>query len=280
MLIAGIIATVLLVFFGVGYCLLGYNLHFLNWVIEMMTDSVNKLGMKEEKDLKGQRIYVMREAKRSVRVNLYDSPDNRIRHPLFLAFDGKFTGGDADDVDDFCQELMKYLNMPVISIAYTKIDVHVTTYPQDEIADTVRYFRRNASEYRFDMSEYALLGMGAGGYLSLIAATSLVQDNIIPSGLIFIDPFVDYVAVSFVKAGMHPGPVSLITTSPSNDSQKIAEYEEALERYSLPHTKRHFMYNSLAQMTDMNNTDQQVLLRREDLLSFIRENLEHYFAVS
>ena len=34
MLIAGIIATVLLVFFGVGYCLLGYNLHFLNWVID------------------------------------------------------------------------------------------------------------------------------------------------------------------------------------------------------------------------------------------------------
>ena len=274
----GIIATVLLVLFGVGYCLLGYNLRFLNWAVEAMTESANRIGMKEESDLQGKRTYLKRDHKRAVRVNLYDSSNTENRTPLFLAFDGKFTGGDADEADEFCAELQKYLSLPVISVAYTKIDVHVTTYPQDEIADTVRYFRKHAAEYDFDMNNYAMIGFGAGAYLSLIAATALVQDNVIPSGLIFVDPFVDYVAVSFVKAGMHPGPVSLITTREQSGNRKIDEYEEAMIQYNLPYSRKNFLHHDLRDLIAKESEDEQIRLRKQDFLSCIREKLELFYS--
>ena len=54
----GIIATVLLVFFGVSYSLLGYNMRFQDWIIQYMSAKAMTKNMKEETAIKGTRVWV------------------------------------------------------------------------------------------------------------------------------------------------------------------------------------------------------------------------------
>jgi acetyl esterase/lipase len=223
----GIIATVLLILFAILYSLLGYNNVFRDRFIEHITEQANKTDMKDESLLKGERIYIPREGRRSVRVNLYRYADEDPSPVLFFAHGGNFLNGDSDLDDAFCESIAEEWKVTVVSISYTKIKEHVTTYPQEEIRDTVVWFRKHADEYHLNKNRFILMGKEAGAYLSLLAAVMLVSTGVMPSGVIFVNPFIDYVAVSLAVAGLHPGPVALALTQMTD---MYDEYDEELDR--------------------------------------------------
>lgn len=225
MLIIGILATVLLAMFGILYSLLGYNLGFRNHFIERITKEATDAGMKKESLLKGRRMYIEREDLRPVRVNLYRPGNEEILPVIFMAHGGNFTDRDADDIDDFCVWLAEELQVNVVSISYTKIKPHVTTYPQEEIRDTIMYFRKHGREYNMDMKRFLTMGAEAGAYLMLNAELAVIQKGAVPYGTIMFDPFLDYVAVSLAQAGRHPGPVALVLSGRDNDEADRYEFE-------------------------------------------------------
>lgn len=226
LLYIGILANVILIFGGIGWCLLGYNNVFMNWVIESMTARATAAGMKE--NIQGERIYVKRENKRSVRVNLYRAPEAN-RPVIFVAHGGNFYDHDADDIDDFCIALSEKMNMSVVAVSYTKVDVHVTSYPQEEIGDVIRYFADHAGIFDMDMENYIMMGIEAGAYLSLISGVHMTQKAFFAKAYVFINPFLDYVPISFAQAGWHPEPVLLLFTN-EDSGEKAEEYQDVLAR--------------------------------------------------
>ena len=229
LLYIGIISTVFLAFFGVGYSLLGYNTNFQNWLIESVSAKAQTANMKDESELLGKRVYVKRKA-RDIRVNVYRPDTDEILPAVFFAHSSSFVDSDADESDGFCDWFSKEFHCAVFSVNYTKIDVHVATYPQDEIADAVRYFRSEAEAYGIDRNRFVMMGISAGAYLSLIASLHLIQKGIIPHGYIMVNPFIDYTAVSFALAGIHPEPLALITTGKETRPGRWEEYHDALRR--------------------------------------------------
>lgn len=223
----GIIATVLLVLFGISYSLLGYNMRFQDWIIQHISAKAMKENMKEENAIRGKRVWVPHRG-RDTRVNVYRPQTDEILPAVFFAHGSDFTDGDADEWDDFCLSMSEELNCVLFSVSYTKIGVHVSTYPQTEIVESVRWFRQHSAEYGFDKNNFLMMGIEAGAYLSLIAALHLIQGGIIPRGYIFVNPFIDYTAVSFAQAGMHPDPGALILTGEEKRKGRWDEYLDAL----------------------------------------------------
>lgn len=223
----GIVATVSLVMFATAYSFLLYNASFQNWVIETLSARANTVNMKEESSLQGTRFMVPRE-NRDVRVNIYRGKEEGKLPAVFFAHGSDFTDSDADEWDEFCVWFAREFSCLLISVNYSKIGIHVSSYPQDEIQDTVRWFRKHAGEYGFDKNDFLMMGAEAGAYLTMIAGFQLLRRGIFSRGYILIDPFVDYTNVSFAQAGYHPEPVALILLGESEMRDKWKEYSDAI----------------------------------------------------
>lgn len=275
MVYVGIISTFLLAMYGVLYSLLGYNMNFQNWIIETMTARAQTANMKDESELKGKRIYVPR-TNRDVRVNVYQPVSEGILPAVFFAHPSNFYDGDADMYDDFCDWFAREFRCVLFSVNYTKIDVHVATYPQDEIRESVRYFISHADEYGFDGKTFVIFGMEAGAYLSLIAAVALVQDCVFADGYLFVNPWIDYVAVSFSTGGLHPGPVALVTTGEEKRKGRWQEYIDAMMNAAVP--LKTFSDSSvpwdLLTRSDLCAADQE---RKNQLVHWLHERMDEFF---
>ena len=222
-----IIFTVLLVFYGILFSLLAYNSFYIDWFIEKITLKDTVRGMKQQ--ILGQRMYVPRETRRDVRVNVY-LPAERDMPVVYFAHGGDFIHGDPDDIDAFLNRMKDVWNVAIVSIAYSLIREHVTSYPQEEIQDVVSYFYEHGHEHGFDGKRFLLAGSQAGAYLSLIAGVSLVQASKVAKGYLFLYPYLDYVSTSFARAGWHPGPVAIIGAGSEKDVFACEEYEFELDR--------------------------------------------------
>ena len=268
--IIGTIATVLLVFYGVLYSLLAYNMRFHDWIAEYMTGKANAQNMKEEHELLGRRFYVPRKNKRDVRVNLYEYEQEKPVPMLFVAHDSDFTDGDADDIDELCAHLRDELHVCVISINYSKLAVHVSTYPKDEILDTVLYFVLHAEEFHLDPTKYVMAGAGAGAYLAMIAGVSMVQKSLFPNGFILVNPYIDYVALSFAQVEIHPGPLALVFTGEPNEKQD--EYEYDLDHTDLVINIRRYRNTPRNFLRDPQSDE------RNHFIHWIRDELDYYYS--
>ena len=264
------IATVLLAFYGVLYSLLAYNMRFHDWIAEYMTDKANVRNMKEERELQGRRFYVPWKNKRDVRVNLYEYEQEKPVPMLFVAHDSSFTDGDADDIDELCAALRDELHVTVISINYSKLAVHVSTYPQDEIQDTVLYFVLHAGEFHLDPDRYVLAGAGAGGYLTMIAGVAMTQKSLFPNGFILINPYLDYVALSFAQVEIHPGPLALVFTGEPDAKQE--EYEYDLDHTDLVINIRRYR-NAPRDFLRIPDCDE-----RRHFIHWIRDELDYFYS--
>ena len=274
MLIIGILATVALAFFGVAYSLLGYNMSLRNRVIERISQTATDAGRKEESLLKGRRLYIDREELRPVRVNLYQ-PDSENKLPaVFVAHGGNFNDHDADDIDDFCDRIAREWQVNVISISYTKIKAHVTSYPQDEIRDTILYFRDHKNEYNLDMKHFLLLGFEAGAYLSLIAHRSVLHVGVVPDGIIMIDPFIDYVAVSFAQAGLHPSPVGLLLSG--RDTALWDRYEYELRQADVYVLTRRMPFSPTEVLLNDDITGEVAERDREHAMRWLKDTVDFF----
>ena len=221
--------TVFLVLISVGYCIVGGNPYLSNKLLEGMSAKKNTAHMKDEASLKGKRFYVPRE-KRDVRVNLYRMHENL--PVMFFAHGGGFEDSDADQSDDLCAELAERLHCAVVSISYSNFRVHRTTYPQEEICDTIVYFLVHADDFGIQKDRPVLAGIDAGAYLILQSGISAVQKSVLTGGYILIDPFIDYVCISLAKAHSHPGPLALLFSDRSKEDLQ-QEYIRALDEDGL-----------------------------------------------
>ena len=229
MVYVGILSTVALVLFGIGYSVLGYNMVFQEWLAQYLSDKAMKIHMKEEGELKGKRVWIPHSGRDS-RANVYRPETDEILPGIIFAHGSDFVDSDADEWDEWCDAFAKEYNVVLFSISYMKIGVHSTPYPQNEIADCTQYFRTHADEYGFDRKNFIMMGFEAGAYLTLIAAAMLIQRGVIPQGHVYVNPFIDYAPVSFAKAGIHPEPVALITCGEEKGKKKGKwdEYADAL----------------------------------------------------
>lgn len=254
----GILATVALVLFGVSYTFLFYNVAFQNWAIEGLSSKANTMYMKEETSLKGRRFMIPRE-NRDIRVNIYRGKKEGEMPAVFFAHGSDFVDSDADEWDDFCDWFANEFECILFSVNYTKIGIHVTSYPQDEIGDTVRYFREHAEEYGFQKNNFVIMGVKAGAYLAMIAGFQLMRKAIIANGYILINPFVDYTNVSFAQAGYHPHPIALIKLGPDKQRDRWKEYTDALraEDYYMREWDRPLLSPDILFRQDLNLTDEE-----------------------
>ena len=274
----GIIATVLLVFFGVSYSLLGYNMRFQDWIIQYMSAKAMTKNMKEETAIKGTRVWVPHRG-RDTRVNVYKPDTDEILPAVFFAHGSDFTDGDADEWDDFCEWFANEFHCVMFSVSYTKIGVHVSTYPQTEIVESVRWFREHCAEYGFDKNRFLMMGIEAGAYLSLIAALHIIQGGIIPRGYIFVNPFIDYTAVSFAQAGMHPDPGALILTGKEKREGRWDEYLNALadaNNMLRVYRRPEQAWDLLWKMNDLNEDEKE---DRRQLIRWIHERYNDFLGI-
>ncbi|MCR5796206.1 MAG: alpha/beta hydrolase fold domain-containing protein [Solobacterium sp.] len=275
--ILAILGTVSLAIFGVLYSLLGYNNYFRMKVIEWMTREASVRGMKKEDVLHGRRMYIMREDKRSVRVNYYQHQSREPVPVIFMIHGSDFASGDADDIDGFCDELRKKWKMSVVSINYTKIPVHQSTYPQEEILDVIMHFSKNAAAYGMDKNRFILFGTTAGAYLAMLSSVMLVRRTVIPCGYIFCTPWIDYVQISFARIQQHPGPVALAASGSDRQILDCEEYAYELDRAGM-----NVYMKSYADMPEdfiekPEGLTAEQLEIRESALNILHEDAETFF---
>ena len=275
--ITAILSTVSLAVFGVLYSLLGYNNYFRNRMIEWFTRDSGTRGMKKSEHLHGRRMYIMRENKRSVRVNYYEYRGEGYVPVLFIVHGSHFEDGDADDIDDFCSELRKKWNMSVVAINYSKIAVHKTTYPQEEIRDAMMYFSKNADAYRMDKKRFVLFGTTAGAYLAMNASVMLVRRAVQPCGYIFCTPYIDYVQISLARIAQHPGPVALAASGSEKQIFDCEEYAYELDRSGINVYMKSYADMPENFIEDPSGLDENQLGIREKALSVLYEDIETFF---
>lgn len=124
----------------------------------------------------GERFLVPRSGKKGIDVLLYRPQHTAKPWPvLFNIHGGAWVGCDASQMDSYCLDMAEKCGAFIVNINYTKLDIRPFPYPQEEIRDTVLYFRTHADEYGLDRERFALIGYSAGGHLAA-ASTLMLHD--------------------------------------------------------------------------------------------------------
>lgn len=150
----------------------------------------------------GERFLMPRSGKKGVEMFLYRP--QKATKPLPVLFNihgGAWVGCDASQMDSFCVDMAEKCGAFVVNINYTKLDIRPFPYPQEEIVDTVLYFREHASEYGLDPARFALIGYSAGGHLAAASALMLHDRGVDLSAEVLCYPFLDFSALSGLFEG-------------------------------------------------------------------------------
>ena len=140
----------------------------------------------------GERFYIKREGKEAVEVLLY-RPDVKENAPVFVQIHGgAWVGMDAVDDDEYCHRLSKDLEAFVVNVNYKRLYDKSFPYPQQEVVDTVKWLKKNASELGIDPDRIILSGGSAGGHLTAGSAIMLAKEGIEIAGQIMEVPFLDF----------------------------------------------------------------------------------------
>ncbi len=161
---------------------------------------------KKKGPLLGQRLSVDRQSKKSVDTILYRST-KPVLGPvpvLFNVHGGGWVGCDATGLDTQSQNLADKLGCTVVNINYTKLDAEPFPYPQEEIRDTVLYFRDHAGEYGLDTTRFTLIGYSAGGHLCAGAAMLLRDAGFQLNSQFLCYPFLNFAAFYAGDQGVQP----------------------------------------------------------------------------
>lgn len=166
-----------------------------HWLLHLTVQHARN-KVKKKDPLLGQRFTVPRAEQKVVDTILY-RPKKAIAQPLPVMFNvhgGAWVGGDASTLDTQSQYLADKLGCFVVNINYTKLDVKPFPYAQQEIRDTVLYFRDHAEEYGIDEARFSLIGYSAGGHLC--AGTSMLLRD---AGFKLNSQFLCYPFLNFVE---------------------------------------------------------------------------------
>lgn len=145
------------------------------------------------KDPVGQRFVVQRNGKKGVDVLLYRPRQVQKPWPvIFNIHGGAWVGCDASQMDSYCLDMAEKCGAFIVNINYTKLDIQPFPYPQEEIRDTVLWFRGHANEYGIDPERFALMGYSAGGHLAAASALMLKEAGFNVSAQVLCYPFLDF----------------------------------------------------------------------------------------
>lgn len=140
----------------------------------------------------GERASIARDGKEPVEVIFY-YPEKRENMPVFVQIHGGgWVGMDAVDDDRYCHRLAKELDAFVVNVNYKRLYERGFPYPQEEIVDTVRWLKRNASQLGIDPDKIVLSGGSAGGHIAAGASILLAQQGIGIAGQLMEVPFLDF----------------------------------------------------------------------------------------
>lgn len=146
--------------------------------------------VKTDEELLGQHLYIPREGKEPVDVNLYLPESGSGLPVVFNLHGGAFIAGDADTLDTQSQRISGDWNAVVVTVNYTLAKDGVSIeYGTEEVADTIRYFLENAADYRIDPEKAVVLGYSAGGNHAMMAALALQREGIRLAGQVLCYSF-------------------------------------------------------------------------------------------
>lgn len=131
----------------------------------------------------GEHFIVPREGKKPVEVYIYRPEKFGVLPCVFNVHGGAWVGNDALYLDTQSRLMAERLGAVVVNINYTKADVMPFPYQQYEVADTVKYFIRNAERFNVDSNRLALMGYSAGGHLCAAAGQMLNREGVKLSAL-------------------------------------------------------------------------------------------------
>ncbi|MBR2812551.1 MAG: alpha/beta hydrolase [Solobacterium sp.] len=162
---------------------------------EMMKKMIRfKRNQEVWKDTEGEAFRVKRENSDPVDVFLYRPKNTDTPYPvIFNIHGGGWVGCDASQLDSFCLDMTEKCGAFIVNINYTKLDVHPFPYPQNEIADTVKYFLDHSEDYHLDKEKFAVMGFSAGGHLAAASTRILHDQGIDLSVQVLCYPFLDFV---------------------------------------------------------------------------------------
>ena len=169
--IAGIIVIVIVL--GIGLL-----------IIQFIKDSKiqaedQKIMVKTDEELIGEHLYIKRDNKEDVDVNIY-IVDGEEKVPLVINIHGgAFIAGDADTLDTMSDRISKSWNVNVATVNYSLLKDGITKeYAVEEIKDTVKYFIENSEKYNVDTDNIFIMGFSAGGYYAMASTLDLVNEGI------------------------------------------------------------------------------------------------------
>jgi acetyl esterase len=142
---------------------------------------------------KGEHFFVPRDGNKSVETYLYRPKDMSKSVPvLFNLHGGAWIAGDASTLDSYCFDMVKKSGAFIVNINYTKVDVKPMPYAQEEIKDTIYYFKQHAKEYGIDTEKFVIIGYSAGGHLAASTALMLHKEGVDVASQVLVYPFLDF----------------------------------------------------------------------------------------
>ncbi len=144
--------------------------------------------------IKGSPFSIKREGYPSVKAYLY-RPTKKSDVPMPLLINvhgGAWVMGDALKLDTQSRIISEELSALVVNVNYKKADQRAFPYAQNEIADTVKYFAKNASSYGIDPQKIILMGYSAGAHLCACASQMLNKTEFNIRCQVLCYPFTDF----------------------------------------------------------------------------------------
>lgn len=147
--------------------------------------------IKIDEELIGEYLYIKRENKEDVNVNIYIK-DSNDKLPLIINIHGgAFIAGDSDTLDPQSDRISKDWNVNVVTVSYKLLsDKYDKQYAIDEIKDTVKYFTENEEKYNIDTKNIFIIGYSAGGYYAMASTLQLHKERIPIKGQILCYSFI------------------------------------------------------------------------------------------
>lgn len=180
--VAGIIIIVIVI---------GIGLLIIQFVKDQKIQAEDQKAMiKTDEELIGEHLYIERENKEDIDVNIYIT-NSEEKAPLVINIHGgAFIAGDADTLDTESDRISKNWNVNVATVNYKLLsDKYDKQYAIDEIKDTVKYFVDNSDKYNVDTDNIFILGYSAGGYYAMASTLQLHKENINVKGQILCYAF-------------------------------------------------------------------------------------------
>ena len=189
--------------------------------------------VKTDEELIGEHIFIKREGKDDVDVNVYIPKSDEKTPVVFNLHGGAFIAGDADALDTQSDRISKDWNSAVVTINYKLAKDGITIdYAVDEVVDTVKYFRDHAAEYNIDTERIVILGYSAGGYHTMASVLELKKQGVDISAQVICYGFIKEVVETYnamtddQKKNVAPALFILADDDPISDGS--LKYEEVL----------------------------------------------------